>query len=128
MGIGIVDNSIIDEVNILQATFLAMQQAIIDTKVAIDYVLLDGNLLIPELNTRQTAIVGGDNLVLSIAAASIIAKVTRDKLMREASVIYPGYGFEKHKGYGTKFHKVALQSLGACKIHRKSFAPVKKVL
>lgn len=128
VGVGIVDNQTIDEINILQATFLAMRLAVENASQTIDYVLLDGNLLIPDLNTRQTAIIKGDNKVLSIAAASIIAKVTRDRIMEKAGEKYPGYGFEKHKGYGTKRHKEALQAIGACEIHRKSFAPVKQVI
>lgn len=127
-GVGVVGEKKIDEINILQATFLAMRKAVEDIKTNPDYVLLDGNLLIPSLNVRQTAIIGGDNLVLSIAAASIIAKVTRDRMMRKYSQLYPEYGFESHKGYGTKKHKEALQKHGACPIHRKTFAPVRRVL
>lgn len=128
IGVGIVESAEIDNINILQATFLAMKKAIINSKVKVDYILLDGNLLLPEVNIRQTAIIGGDNLVLSIAAASIIAKVTRDKIMKDASKLYPLYGFEKHKGYGTKAHKEALSKYGVCEMHRKSFAPVKKIV
>jgi ribonuclease HII len=76
----------------------------------------------------QRAVIGGDKLVKSISAASIVAKVTRDRMMKEFAVEYPGYGFEKHMGYGTKMHMEALIQYGPCKIHRKSFAPVKKAL
>ena len=127
VGIGEVGHEKIDEINILQATFLAMKKAIANLGIKPDYVLLDGNLLIPDLYIRQTAIIGGDNLVLSIAAASIIAKVTRDKTMKRLGKLYPLYGFEKHKGYGTKRHKEALVKNGACPVHRKSYAPIKNL-
>lgn len=128
IGIGVVDHDEIDRINILQATFLAMNKAIEQLEGRIDYILIDGKLLIPNLNIRQTAIVKGDAKVLSIAAASIIAKTLRDKIMKKYSIDFPGYFFDKHKGYGTKKHKEVLLKYGACPIHRKSFAPVKKIL
>ncbi len=91
-------------------------------------ILVDGNKKIPNFSGEQLAVVGGDKIVKSISAASIIAKVTRDRMMMEAHEKYPQYGFAKHKGYGTKIHMEALKNCGPCEIHRKSFAPVKKVL
>lgn len=88
------------------------------------FVLVDGNMTIPNLSVAQEAVVGGDALVRSIAAASIVAKVTRDRMMLEYDRIYPAYGFARHKGYGTKEHMDALRKHGACPIHRMSFKPV----
>lgn len=122
--VGIVDSLLIDQVNILQATFIAMLAAISKLSQKPDYVLVDGNQM-PNTEIRGEAIVGGDGLCLSIAAASIIAKETRDRLMCEAHEKWPLYGFRKHKGYGTKEHLVAINKLGPCPIHRRSFAPFK---
>ena len=91
-------------------------------------ILVDGNKKIPNFSMEQQAVVGGDRLVKSISAASIIAKVTRDRLMMEMHEKYSQYGFDRHKGYGTKMHMDALQKYGPCEIHRQSFAPVKKTL
>ena len=91
-------------------------------------VLVDGNKKIPNLSMQQYAVIGGDKLVKSISAASIIAKVTRDRMMADFHLKYPQYGLDKHKGYGTKLHMEALLKYGPCPIHRKSFAPVKKAL
>lgn len=131
VGLGIVSSETIDRVNILQATFLAMKGAITDLKKKIPYeytealyLLLDGNQLLPNISHQQEAVIGGDSKVRSIAAASIIAKVTRDRLCAEYELRYPGYGFAKHKGYGTKEHMDALRHLGATPIHRQSFRPV----
>ena len=93
-----------------------------------DFLIVDGGLLIPNFSLKQKAIINGDSLVFSIAAASIIAKVVRDKIMREMHVIYPDYGFDKHKGYGTAWHLQNLKKYGPCPIHRKSFGPVKSAL
>jgi len=90
--------------------------------------MVDGGLLIPNISLKQKAIISGDSLVFSIAAASIIAKVVRDKIMREMHIIYPNYGFDKHKGYGTAWHLQNLKKYGPCPIHRKSFRPVKMVI
>lgn len=110
----------IDEINILQATYLAMRRAAEGLVVKPDYVLIDGNPVqgMPYLNA---SIVKGDSLSLSIAAASIIAKVARDRYMQEMDALYPGYGFSVHKGYGTKAHKEAVWEKGPCPIHRRSF-------
>ena len=123
--IGVVDNTDIDKINILQASFLAMRRALKKASLKPDYVLLDGGLKIPKLNLPQTAIVQGDATVWTVAAASIIAKVSRDWIMEEMEKKYPGYNFAKHKGYGTKDHLEKIKELGPCPIHRFSFAPLK---
>lgn len=125
--IGVVDNLTIDKINILQASFLAMRRAIKKLKVEPDYILVDGNFKIPKLEKAQTAIIGGDGKVFCIAAASIIAKVSRDWLMSEIDKQYPEYEFLKHKGYGTKLHFSKIAELGPCPIHRFSFSPVKEL-
>lgn len=123
--VSVVDNCKIDEVNILQATFIAMKQAVLELKTSPDICLVDGNHKIPELDIAQDAVIGGDAQSAAIAAASILAKVTRDRIMIEYAMKFPQYGFEKHKGYGTKEHMDALKKYGACPIHRQSFAPVR---
>lgn len=123
--IAVIDNTIVDSVNILQATFLAMKQAVKSLKTKPDLCLIDGNHKVPNIDFEQEAIIDGDAKSAAIAAASIIAKVTRDKIMLDFSIKYPNYSFEKHKGYGTKEHLKALEKFGPCKIHRISFAPVK---
>ncbi|OIO06950.1 ribonuclease HII [Candidatus Falkowbacteria bacterium CG_4_9_14_3_um_filter_36_9] len=128
VGIGVCDHKTIDRINILQASFLAMKKAVGALKKKPDYLMVDGGLLIPNISLKQKAIISGDSLVFSIAAASIIAKVVRDKIMREMHIIYPNYGFDKHKGYGTAWHLQNLKKYGPCPIHRKSFRPVKMVI
>jgi len=119
-GIGIVDNNTIDEINILKATFLAMNRAIQNSPIKPDFALIDGNR--NECSTVPVeCIVKGDSKSLSIAAASIIAKVTRDDIMLKYDELYPGYGFSKHKGYPTKDHYAAIGQYGVLEIHRKSF-------
>ena len=103
-----------------------MKKAIGALRQKPDFIILDGKFPIPNITVSQEAIISGDDLVFSIAAASIIAKVTRDRLMRKMHEIYPNYGFAQHKGYGTKSHLDCLQKFGPCPIHRKSFSPVKK--
>lgn len=125
VGIGIVGVEIIDEINILAATMKAMGDALDNLPTAPDAALIDGNRL-PKLACRGEAIVKGDCRCVSIAAASIIAKVTRDRVMVELDKKFPGYNFARHKGYGTKHHAEALKKHGPCKAHRKSFAPVRK--
>ncbi|MFZ2226688.1 MAG: ribonuclease HII [Candidatus Moraniibacteriota bacterium] len=142
VGVGICDHATIDRMNILEATYLAMKKAIasLNDKFPISndksnsnvkfqnakkIILVDGNKLIPGLSIEQLAIVSGDKLVKSIAAASIIAKVTRDRMICEADKLYSEYGLAKHKGYGTKMHLEALKKYGACPIHRQSFDPMK---
>ncbi len=128
VGIGIASEKEIDEMNILNATFLAMRRAIsqVAEKSAFDIVLVDGNHLIREYEDEQECIVKGDSKSLSIATASIVAKVTRDKILCEIAKEFPEYEFEKHKGYGTKKHREILLEKGACKYHRKTF--LKKIL
>lgn len=126
--ISTVDNIKIDEVNILRATFIAMKQAVSGLKINPELCLVDGNHIIPNLNLKQEAIISGDAQSAAIAAASILAKVTRDKIMLEYAAKFPEYGFEKHKGYGTKMHMEALKKYGACPIHRQSFTPVRLCL
>lgn len=117
----------IDQINILQASLLAMQRAVDGLKVRPDKVLVDGNRL-PKWDYVSEAVIGGDATVAAIAAASIIAKVTRDNEMIALDKRYPGYGFASHKGYPTKQHLAALASLGICPIHRNSFGPVKAIV
>lgn len=119
-GIGIVSEKIIDEINILQATYLAMQEAVKNLSVTPD-ILLNDAVIIPNVEIEQVKIIKGDAKSISIAAASIIAKVTRDDMMIELSKKYPGYGFERHKGYGTKVHYEALEQYGVTEIHRLTY-------
>lgn len=116
----------IDAVNILQATHAAMARAARSLSTAPDFCLIDG-LPVPGFPIASQGLVKGDGKSLSIAAASIIAKVSRDRLMLEYAAKYPEYGFERHKGYGTKLHLEALHAHGPCPIHRRSFAPVARV-
>ena len=117
----------IDEINILQATMLAMRRAVQGLRLTPSRVLVDGNRL-PVLTMRAEALVGGDALVPEISAASIIAKVHRDRWCAQLDAQYPDYGFARHKGYGTVQHLDALRRLGACPEHRRTFAPVAEVL
>lgn len=119
-GIGFADHSLIDEINILQATFYAMEQAITQLSVKPEFALIDGNRE-KDFGLPVQTVVQGDSLSASIAAASILAKVTRDDLMLQMAQEYPQYGFEIHKGYGTKAHYAALQEYGPCPIHRMTF-------
>lgn len=119
-GVGIVSPETIDEINILQATYRAMQMALENLSVKPDLLLNDA-VTIPGVEAEQVPIVKGDAKSASIAAASILAKVTRDHMMDEYDQLYPGYGFAKHKGYGTKDHVEAILTQGPCPIHRKSF-------
>jgi ribonuclease HII len=117
----------IDRLNILRATFLAMGRAVAALALRPDHALVDGNAL-PPLPCAATAVVRGDQRSLSIAAASIAAKVTRDALMAELDRVHPGYGFARHAGYGTEAHREALERLGPTPHHRRSFAPIHKIL
>ncbi len=125
VGIGSCDNKTIDKVNILQASFLAMKKAIGQLKRKPDYIILDGRFKIPNCSIPQTAIIRGDEIIFSIAAASIMAKVTRDSLMLAMHQQYPNYGFNLHKGYGTKLHLERLKQFGPCPIHRLTFKSVR---
>ena len=124
IGIGIAEPEEIDRINILQASLIAMRRAVLALPIVPDMALIDGNKL-PELPCNAQAIVKGDSRSLSIAAASIVAKVTRDRLMVEADARYPGYGLAGHKGYPTQAHMQALRILGPSPIHRFSFKPVR---
>ena len=119
-----VDAAVIDRINILQATHRAMNDALAQLTPPPAHVLVDG-LRVKSLRLPQTALVKGDARSYSIAAASVLAKVTRDRLMREFDREFPGYGFAAHKGYGTAAHLAAIARLGPCAIHRRSFAPLK---
>lgn len=120
VGVGIVEREVIDEINILQATFLAMQKAIAALDPQPDHILADA-VTIPKILIPQEGIVKGDAKSVSIAAGSIIAKVTRDRIMYEYDKLYPEYGFASHKGYGTKAHIEAIKEYGMLDIHRRSF-------
>ena len=126
-GVGIANIEEIDNLNILQATFLSMKRAISDLNSSIDCILVDGNLD-PGLNFATKCIIKGDSISLSIAAASIIAKVTRDNMMIDFDKEYPHFNWKKNKGYGTSEHRNALELHGPCKYHRKSFSPINKML
>jgi len=159
VGVGICNHKIIDRINILEASFLAMKEAInslmreikksklqtlptgrqvpnksqnsirqLADKIQNFILLVDGNKTIPNCSYNQKAIIGGDKIVKSISAASIIAKVTRDRIMLEMHEKYPEYDFAKHKGYGTKLHMEKIFKYGPCPIHRKSFEPMKSLL
>ena len=122
--VAVVEAPVIDEINILQATHRAMNQALAGLEPYAEHALVDGRP-VPSLILPQTAIVKGDANSFSIAAASILAKVTRDRLMVQYDEQFPGYGFAGHKGYGTKAHLLAIEELGATPLHRLSFAPLK---
>jgi ribonuclease HII len=117
----------IDRVNILQATMNGMQRAVENLKPAPQRALIDGNRA-PPLSCEVKTVVGGDALIASISAASVLAKVYRDRLMLSMHNLYPDYGFDRHKGYPTAHHLERLKVLGPCPIHRKSFAPVRKAI
>lgn len=126
IGVGRAEVEEIDRLNILRATHLAMARALKALPMTPDHALVDGRP-VPNLPCPSTAIVGGDGLSLSIAAASVVAKVTRDRLMEELDHQHPGYGFVRHKGYGTPEHLAALRRLGPSPCHRRSFAPVSQL-
>ncbi len=117
----------IDELNILQATMLAMKRAVAGLTVRPNLVLVDGNR-VPHLDIAVNAVVGGDETVAAISAASIIAKTTRDHWLMDLDRQYPEYGFAKHKGYGTAEHMAAIEKYGPLPVHRKSFGPIKKLI
>ena len=126
-GVGIISEREIDDINILQASLKAMALAVANLPVPPDFALIDGNRS-PELAITAQTITQGDGRSLSIAAASIIAKVTRDRIMVELDGKFPQYGFARHKGYGTRAHAQALAEHGPCEHHRKSFAPIRALL
>jgi ribonuclease HII len=122
-----IDPSVIDQMNILRATLQGMKEAVLALATAPDFVLVDGNIS-PGFPQPSQAIVQGDALSYSIGAASILAKVVRDRAMMELDLLWPEYGFAEHKGYPTKKHREALERLGPCPVHRMSYAPVQKAL
>ncbi len=123
IGVGIMPASVVDDVGIVPATRRAMQQALRALPLAPEYLLIDA-LALPQVDLPQRALIHGDAISLSVAAASIIAKVTRDRILVEMDARYPGYGFARHKGYGTAAHREALARLGPCPEHRMSFRPL----
>jgi len=125
-GVGRVSEKVIDKINILEATKLAMKRAIKKLKRRPDFLILDGNFKI-NVDIPQKSIIKGDEKVFSCAAASILAKVYRDRIMERYDRKFPKYEFKKHKGYGTKFHFKMLKKYGPCKIHRKTFEPIKSL-
>ena len=131
VGVGQASAEEIDSLNILQASFLAMRRALDEVEAqghAIDFVLIDGNRKPADWKWQTQEIIGGDGKSLSIAAASILAKVTRDRIMIQLAKKYPGYGWEKNAGYGTKAHQAGLAHLGITPEHRQSYAPIQKLL
>ncbi|MFP4661129.1 MAG: ribonuclease HII, partial [Halanaerobiales bacterium] len=126
VGIGIIDSRTIDKINILQATFQGMKEAVDDLDKKPDFIFVDGNMQIPELKYKQHCVVDGDSFVNCIAAASIIAKVTRDRIIEAYHRDYPYYGFDRNKGYGTSEHIQGLKEHGTTPIHRYSFSIVNK--
>lgn len=127
IGTGMVPQTDIDEQGIVRATQLAMSQAVEKLPFTPDFLLIDA-MALPEVSLPQKSIVRGDQLSLSIACASIIAKVSRDRYMIELASLYPSYGLARHKGYGTPQHLSSLQASGPCPIHRHSFAPVRRLI
>ncbi|WP_394707315.1 ribonuclease HII [uncultured Desulfobacter sp.] len=125
-GIGLADHKEIDQINILQASLLSMKRAVEALSVTPDYLLVDGKFNIA-CTIDQRSVIKGDALSLSIAAASILAKVTRDRIMADLDLQYPEYGFKRHKGYPTKAHKDAILTHGPCPVHRRSFKGVKDI-
>ena len=123
IGVGVIDADVIDRINILQASLLAMAVAIDRLVPQPDYLLVDGNQPVKRAIAQKT-LVRGDSRSVSIAAASIVAKVTRDRLMKDYHRLYPAYGFSRHKGYPTQAHRDALHAFGGCPIHRRSFKGV----
>lgn len=124
VAVGICDNRTVDRINIRQAAFLAMKKALGAVRSKPEFLLIDGGDIIPNCSYRQKCIKQGDRSIFSIAAASIVAKVTRDRIMEEMDQKFPEYGFAKHKGYGTKHHLEKIKEHGPCPIHRSSFHPI----
>ena len=127
LGVGIVEPETIDRINVLRATWLAMERAVLQLSPSPEFVLIDGNSG-PRLPFRHHLLTRGDSRSASIAAASIVAKVVRDRLMEDLDSAYPGYGFARNKGYGTSEHRARLRELGPSPAHRRSFSPVLELL
>ena len=126
--VGIIDHESIDTMNILRASLMAMHRAVLDLSQQPEIILVDGTFTIPNLPQPQYAIVGGDNRCRAIMAASIVAKVTRDRIMNEYEKLYPKFSFSVHKGYPTAQHLKELEEHGPCDIHRKTFKPVARLI
>ncbi len=124
VGLGAAGPGEIDRINILNASLLAMRRAVESLSIRPDFLLIDGNKTIRELSVHQRAVVGGDSRSISVAAASIVAKVERDRMMAVLDRVFPGYGFARHKGYAAKEHYRALERLGPCPAHRRTFKGV----
>jgi ribonuclease HII len=126
--VGAIEPDDIDRMNIHKASLMAMRKAVMDLKQAPEFIIVDGKFTIPKISQPQFAIVGGDGRCQSIAAASIVAKVTRDRIMERYSALYPSYSFAQHKGYPTQAHLDELRQHGPCEIHRQSFKPVAELV
>jgi ribonuclease HII len=126
--VGVIDHETIDKINILRASLMAMRKAVLDLKQNPDVLLVDGTYTIPNLRQPQYAIVAGDSRCRAIMAASIMAKVTRDRIMDEYQALYPSFSFSVHKGYPTSAHIRELEEHGPCDIHRKTFKPVARLI
>ncbi len=126
--VGIIDPETIDRINILKASLMAMRKAVMSLKQDPDFLLVDGNYPIPNVSQPQYAVVKGDSRCRSIAAASVVAKVTRDRIMDKYQAMYPAFSFSKHKGYPTPLHLKELKEHGPTDIHRKSFKPVADII
>ncbi len=127
-GVGIVSEKTIDEINILRASLLAMEEAVKNLKNGPDFLLVDGCHTIDDYPASQIAVPRGDQTIISISAASIVAKVTRDRMMLDFHQKFPQYGFDRHKGYGTKLHLEKIREYGPCEIHRRSFRPIREII
>jgi ribonuclease HII len=128
IGIGVVDAAEIDRINILQATLQSMAMAVANLEPQPDYLLIDGIFTLAGSPVQQQAIKKGDSLSISIAAASIVAKVTRDRIMTQVDALFPEFGFSRHKGYPTKIHREAIVRYGCCPIHRRTFKGVREYI
>jgi len=126
--VGVIDHVTIDKINILKASLMAMRKAVTTLEHCPDFVLVDGSFTIPHLDIPQLSVVGGDNICASISAASIIAKVTRDRIMDRYQEMYPEFSFSAHRGYPTAKHLEELRTHGPTEIHRKTFRPVEEIL
>jgi len=126
--VGILDHECIDRMNILRASLMAMRKAVMDLSLSPDIILVDGTHPIPHLDQPQFAVVGGDYRCRSISAASIVAKITRDRIMDKYEALFPSFSFSKHKGYPTPDHLEELRQFGPTEIHRKSFKPVAELI
>jgi ribonuclease HII len=128
IGVGLVSATRIDQIGLQQANWEAMRSAIVNLSMIPDHVVVDGPWTVPQLNLPQTPLVRGDARAISVAAASVVAKVTRDRMMRRLDGEFPRYGFARHKGYGTREHLTALRTYGPCRVHRRSFGPVSSLM